>query len=137
MNKAGTAQQGVGRGGMFVCAHHRAIWSTWFMSPRPGVGLVKATATSGETSGHCSHSSSRSLFSQLHPPPSLQTQLLPAQPGSVKSPAPGSLVSGATCLVSCVAARSWFCFLIEPIHLPWLLFMKNQRHCPSQRRQPS
>lgn len=69
------------------------------------------------------------------PSPSLQTQLVPAQP--VKSPAPGSLMSGATCLVSCVTARSWFCSRTEPIHSAWLLPMKNQRHCPSQRQQPS
>lgn len=42
----------------------------------------------------------------------LQARVTPARPARpVKSPAPGSLVSGATCLVSCVAARSWSCSL--------------------------
>ena len=61
--------------------------------------------------------------------PALQTQPTPAQPGPVKSPAHGSLVSGAAGLVSGVAARSRFCSLAEPIHGPWLRPRETRRHC--------
>lgn len=88
---------------------------------------------------HC-----RSAAPAHFPPVALLTFLLPllsrrssaahasrAWPCEVTTP--GSLVSGATCPVSCVAARSWFCSLTESIHLSWLLPGENQRHCPALR----
>lgn len=61
------------------------------------------------------------------PPPSSLLPCLLAS--SLKPPAHGSPVSGATRLVSRVAARSRSCSLTEPIHLSWLLPRENQRHC--------
>lgn len=120
-------------GAFFVAGHRR--WACFCAQGELGVSPgreLRASEAQASASALPSSLKGRALFSPLA---SLSTLPLPllscsphrqhGQPGPVKSPAHGSLVSGDTCLAFCVAARVPFCSLTGLIH----------RLCSSQEKK--